>query len=126
MAITVLISVIIAFCFQYMIFGSEKAKDRYASYMQASTNITSSFSEYVKGMAEVKLFGKSGGMLKSLENHLDESLRWEITNYKKASFPMSMYKSMILSLLTFVVPVGGLLIWNNPTESTVLAVINSR
>ena len=123
MAITVLISVIIAFCFQYMIFGSEKAKGRYASYIQASTNITSSFSEYVKGMAEVKLFGKSGGMLKSLENHLDESLRWEITNYKKASFPMSMYKSMILSLLTFVVPVGGLLIWNNPTESTVLAVI---
>lgn len=123
MAITVLISVIIAFCFQYMIFGSEKAKGRYASYMQALTNITSSFSEYVKGMAEVKLFGKSGSMLKSLENHLDESLRWEITNYKKASFPMSMYKSMILSLLTFVVPVGGLLIWNNPTESTVLAVI---
>lgn len=36
---------------------------------------------------------------------------------------MSMYKSMILSLLTFVVPVGGLLMWNNPTESTVLAVI---
>ena len=123
MAITVLISVIIAFCFQYMIFGSEKAKGRYASYMQASTNITSSFSEYVKGMAEVKLFGKSGGMLKSLENHLDESLQWEITNYKKASLPMSMYKSIILSLLTFVVPVGGILIFDNPTGDTVLAVI---
>ena len=123
MAITVLISVIIAFCFQYMIFGSEKAKGRYASYMQASTNITSSFSEYVKGMAEVKLFGKSGGMLKSLENHLDESLHWEITNYKKASLPMSMYKSIILSLLTFVVPVGGILIFYNPTGDTVLAVI---
>lgn len=123
MAFTVLISVIIAFFFQYMIFGSEKAKSRYASYMQSSTNITSGFSEYVKGMAEVKLFGKTGGMLKSLENYLDESLRWEITNYKKASFPMSMYKSMILSLLTFVVPVGGFLLWNNSTESTVLAVI---
>ena len=123
MAFTVLISVIIAFFFQYMIFGSEKAKSRYASYIQSSTNITSSFSEYVKGMAEVKLFGKTGGMLKSLENYLDESLRWEITNYKKASFTMSMYKSMILSLLSFVVPVGGFLLWNNPTESTVLAVI---
>lgn len=123
MAFTVLISVIIAFFFQYMIFGSEKAKSRYESYIQSSTNITSSFSEYVKGMAEVKLFGKTGGMLKSLENYLDESLRWEITNYKKASFPMSMYKSMILSLLSFVVPVGGFLLWNNPTESTVLAVI---
>ena len=123
MAGTVLVSVVIAFAFQFMIFGSGSAKERYASYMKASGNITSSFSEYIKGMAEVKLFGKAGGMLKSLENHLDESLRWEITNYKKAAFPMSMYKSMILSLLTFVVPAGGLLIWNNPAESTVLAVI---
>lgn len=123
LAITVFASVVLAFIFQFMIFGSESAKERYASYMKASGNITSSFSEYIKGMAEIKLFGKAGGMLKSLENHLDESLNWEITNYKKASFPMSMYKSIILSLLTFVVPVGGLLIWNNRTESTVLAVI---
>ena len=123
LAITVFASVVLAFMFQFMIFGSESAKERYASYMEASGNITSSFSEYIKGMAEIKLFGKTGGMLKSLEAHLDESLNWEITNYKKASFPMSMYKSIILSLLTFVVPVGGLLIWNNRTESTVLAVI---
>ena len=98
MAITVLLSVFIAFTFQYAIFGSESAKANYASYMKASNNITSSFSEYVKGMAEVKLFGKSGGMLRSLEMYLDESLGWEITNYKKAYFPMSMYKSMILLL----------------------------
>lgn len=123
MAVTVLISIIIAFCFQFMIFGSKKAKSRYASYMQASACITSSFSEYVKGMAEVKLFGKSGGMLKSLESHLDESLRWEITNYKKAALPMSMYKSIILSLLTFVIPVGGILILGDPGSDTVLAVI---
>ena len=123
MAVTVLVSVVIAFFFQYMIFGSEKAKGRYASYMKASTNITSSFSEYVKGMAEVKLFGKSGGMLKSLENYLDESLQWEIINYKRSAFFMSMYKSVVLSLLTFVVPVGGLLIITDPTSHTVLSVI---
>ncbi|MDI3075879.1 ABC transporter ATP-binding protein/permease [Clostridioides difficile] len=123
MAFTVLISVVIAFAFQYIIFGSENAKGRYASYMKASTNITSSFSEYVKGMAEVKLFGKTGGMSKSLENHLDECLGWEITNYKRAAFFMSIYKSIILSLLTFVVPVGGLLVLKNPTGETLLAVI---
>ena len=71
----------------------------------------------------MKLFGKVGGMLRGLENYLDESLRWEITNYKKASLPMSMYKSIILSLLTFVVPVRRLLIWNNSTKPTILAVI---
>lgn len=123
MAITVLVSAVIAFLFQFMIFGSKSAKESYESYMKASGSITSSFSEYIKGIAEVKLFGRAGSMLKSLEKNLDESLHWELTNYKKASFPMSMYKSMILSLLTFVVPVGGLLIWNSPTESTVLSVI---
>jgi len=123
MAITVLVSVVIAFLFQFMIFGSKSAKESYESYMKASSNITSSFSEYIRGIAEVKLFGRAGSMLKCLEENLDESLHWELTNYKKASFPMSMYKSMILSLLTFVVHVGGLLIWNSPTESTVLSVI---
>ena len=58
-----------------MIFGSESAKEQYASYMKASNNITSNFSEYIKGMAEVKLFGKAGGMLRGLEKYLDESLR---------------------------------------------------
>ena len=40
MAITVFVSVLIAFLFQYMIFGSESAKEQYASYMKASNNIT--------------------------------------------------------------------------------------
>lgn len=36
---------------------------------------------------------------------------------------MSMYKSIILSLLSFVVPVGGFLIFKNPAGDTVLSVI---
>ncbi len=123
MAITVLISVVLAFFFQALIFGGEKAKERYANYMKLSADITGHFSEYVKGMAEVKLFGRAGGISKNLEHSLDGCLDWEITNYKRSAFFMSMYKSIILSLLSFVVPVGGFLIFKNPAGDTVLSVI---
>lgn len=123
MAFTVLISVIIAFIFQFMVFGGEKSKGRYENYMKLSANITGNFSEYVRGMAEVKLFGRVGKISKSLEKNLEECLDWEITNYKRSAFFMSMYKSIILSLLTFVIPVGGFLIFKNPVGDTVLAVI---
>ena len=123
MAITVLISLVLAFFFQALIFGGEKAKERYANYMKLSADITGHFSEYVKGMAEVKLFGRAGGISKNLEHSLDGCLDWEITNYKRSAFFMSMYKSIILSLLSFVVPVGGFLIFKNPAGDTVLSVI---
>ena len=91
--------------------------------MKLSADITGHFSEYVKGMAEVKLFGRAGGISKNLEHSLDGCLDWEITNYKRSAFFMSMYKSIILSLLSFVVPVGGFLIFKNPLGDTVLSVV---
>lgn len=123
MAVTVLLSVLFAFFFQFLVFGGEKAKAAYGNYMRLSAGITGKFSEYVKGMAEVKLFGKSGEISKGLEDNLDDCLAWELKNYKKSAFYMSMYKSLILSLLTIVVPVGGIMILFQPDGSTVLSVI---
>lgn len=74
MAITVLISVVLAFFFQALIFGGEKAKERYANYMKLSADITGHFSEYVKGMAEVKLFGRAGGISKIWSTALTDVL----------------------------------------------------
>lgn len=123
MAFAVLFSVVLAFFFQFMVFGGEKAKATYGDYMRLSADITGKFSEYVKGMAEVKLFGRTTGISKGLEDNLDECLAWELKNYKKSAFFMSMYKSLILSLLTIVVPVGGFLILSNPDGTTVRSVI---
>lgn len=123
MAFTVLIAVVFAFVFQFMVFGGEKSKGRYEQYMKLSADITGGFSEYVKGMAEVKLFGRSGGISKNLEKNLDECLDWEVINYKRSAFFMSMYKTIILSLLTFVVLAGGFLILKNPVTDTMLEVI---
>ncbi|MGI5172228.1 ABC transporter ATP-binding protein [Treponema sp. OMZ 840] len=125
MACTVFLAVVIAFSFQALIFGGEKAKERYSDYMKRSADITGNFSEYVKGMAEVKLFGRAGGISKNLEHSLDKCLDWEITNYRNSAFFMSMYKTISLSLLAFVIPAGGFLILQNPSGDTVLAVVTA-
>lgn len=123
LAITILIASIIGFSFQFMIFGGSKSKQIWADISRASANTTGTFSEYVKGMAEVKLFGKIGSITRTLENNIKEYLTWEVESYKRSAVAMSMYKSIILSLLTFVLPVGIYLILKNPTGNMVLSVL---
>lgn len=123
LAITILIASIIGFSFQFMIFGGSKSKQIWADISRASANTTGTFSEYVKGMAEVKLFGKIGSITRTLENNIKEYLTWEVESYKRSAAAMSMYKSIILSLLTFVLPVGIYLILKNPTGNMVLSVL---
>ncbi len=123
LALTVVISVIIGFLFQVLIFGGSRSNQIWADLTRTSMNITAAFSEYVRGMAEVKLFGKAGSITKTLENHIKECLGWEIKSYKCASFAMSMYKSIILSLLTFVLPVGIFLIKKEPDSKTILSLL---
>lgn len=123
MALTALLCVLTAFFLQFMVFGGEESKGRYEQYMKLSADITGNFAEYVRGMAEVKLFGRVGGITGNLEKNLDACLDWEIKNYKRSAFLMSMYKTLILSLLTFAVPVGGLLICKDPSEDTLLSVL---
>ncbi|WP_029410183.1 ABC transporter ATP-binding protein [Treponema pedis] len=123
LALAVILSIAAGFFFQFSIFGGEKAKQIYADVTQSAQNITGAFSEYVKGIAEVKLFGKTHGMTKTLEKYIDDYEFWEVTSYKRAAFNMTMYKSIGLSLLTFVLPAGGFLITYSPTGDTVLSVL---
>lgn len=125
LALTVLFSVIAAFCFQFMIFGGEKAKRIYTDFAKSSMSITAAFSEFIRGIADVKIFGKASGMTADLEKHIDGYLFWEISGYKRSAFFMSMYKSISLSILTFVLPVGGLLIVFQPSGETVLSVLTA-
>jgi len=74
--------------------------------MRPSTKMTGAFSEYVRGMAEVKLFGRAGAVTNALKQHIAAYMGWEIKSYKNSAFAMSMYKSIVLSLLSVALPVG--------------------
>ena len=91
--------------------------------MQSSAKVTGAFSEYVRGMAEVKLFGRAGSVTNALKQHIAAYMGWEIKSYKKSAFAMSMYKSLVLSLLSAALPVGVWLLARNPSRELILSVL---
>lgn len=123
LSITVVLSIILAFAFQWLVFGGKKGKQIWADFGKSSQNLTSAFSEFVRGISEVKLFGKMGSIQNSLSDHIKEYLKWETKSYKRSAIPMSMYKSVVLSLLTFALVVGIIIIHGNPTHENLLAVL---
>lgn len=123
LALTVLLAIVAAIILQMTVFGGKKAKQLWVDVASASKNMTGAFSEYVKGMAEVKLFGLTGTVTRGLDENINLYRTWELRQYKRTALPMGAYKTIVLSLLTFVLPVGILLITQNPGTGTLLAVL---
>ncbi|MGL6199218.1 MAG: ABC transporter ATP-binding protein [Lachnospiraceae bacterium] len=123
LALSVFLAVVAAITLQMLVFGGKKLKQLWVDVAAASQNVTGAFSEYVKGMAEVKLFGLTGSVTRGLEQNIDNYRKWELRQYKRSALPMSAYKTIVLSLLTFVLPVGIILMVNNPSAETMIAVL---
>lgn len=123
LALTVIVTILAALALQMSVFGGEKAKKLWADVAAASQNMTGAFSEYVKGIAEVKLFGLTGTMNRGLEENINSYRTWELKSYRRSAAPMSAYKAVVLSILTFVLPVSILLLSQNPAPEILMAVL---
>ncbi len=122
LALTVFVSVVVAVAMQLSVFGT-KFQKIWADILASDQKITGAFSEYVTGMAEVKLFGLTGKITRSLEKNIQNYSNWEQMSYRKSAVPMGLYKSIILSMLSFILPVGILLMTQNPAPETLLSVL---
>ena len=123
LAAAVVAAIIAGFFFQMLVFGGNKVKTIMMEVTQSSAKMTGAFSEYVRGMAEVKLFGRAGSVTNALKQHISAYMGWEIKSYKKSAFAMSMYKSLVLSLLSAALPVGVWLLARNPSRELILSVL---
>ena len=123
LAAAVVAAIIAGFFFQMLVFGGNKVKTIMTAVTQSSTKMTDAFSEYVRGMAEVKLFGRAGAVTNALKQHIAAYMGWEIKSYKNSAFAMSMYKSIVLSLLSVALPVGVWLLARNPSKELILSIL---
>ena len=123
LAAAVASAIIAGFFFQMLVFGGNKVKTIMTAVTQSSTKMTGAFSEYVRGMAEVKLFGRAGAVTNALKQHIAAYMGWEIKSYKNSAFAMSMYKSIVLSLLSVALPVGVWLLARNPSKELILSIL---
>ena len=123
LAAAVVAAIIAGFFFQMLVFGGNKVKTIMMEVTQSSAKMTGAFSEYVRGMAEVKLFGRAGAVTNALKQHIAAYMGWEIKSYKNSAFAMSMYKSIVLSLLSVALPVGVWLLARNPSRELILSIL---
>ena len=123
LAAAVVVAIIAGFFFQMLVFGGNRVKTIMMEVTQSSAKMTGTFSEYVRGMAEVKLFGRAGAVTNALKQHIAAYMGWEIKSYKNSAFAMSMYKSIVLSLLSVALPVGVWLLAHNPSKELILSIL---
>ncbi|MFC4601894.1 ABC transporter ATP-binding protein [Cohnella hongkongensis] len=109
MALVLLIPIAASFWLQARMFTSEAGQQAYRDFQFAVEEMNATGVEYVRGMPAVKVFGITADSFltfkQAVTKYRDISLR--ITYLCKVSY--SLFFVMVISLFTFVVPVGILL-----------------
>lgn len=109
MALVLLVPMIIGFWLQSSIFRNERGRQAYRDFQRAIEEMNSTGVEYVRGMPAVKVFGITADSFltfkQAVTRYRDISLR--ITDLCKTSY--GMFFIIIISLVTFIVPIGILL-----------------
>ncbi|WP_063563860.1 ABC transporter ATP-binding protein [Paenibacillus sp. O199] len=109
MALVLLVPMIIGFWLQSSIFRNERGRQAYRDFQHAIEEMNSTGVEYVRGMPAVKVFGITADSFLTFKQaatrYRDISLR--ITDLCKTSY--GMFFIIIISLVTFIVPIGILL-----------------
>ena len=123
LALAVVLAAIGACALQLSVWGGGRGQEILTGMAAVSGQMTGAFSEYVRGIAEVKLFGLTGTVTHGLSEATKKYGSWEMRLYKRVTPFYEGYKTIILSLLAVVLPVGTLLIFQNPGNSSVLLAV---
>jgi len=105
-----------------MLFG-EDAKKMVTRYHDALENINASAIQYVRGMPAVKLFGQT---VRSFRRFHDDMIRYrDFVTAWTDSFQNGylLFKTILASFLTFILPVGVLLLSREPDNVTLALTI---
>ena len=123
LALAVVLAAVGACALQLSVWGGGRGQEILTGVATVSGQMTGAFSEYVRGIAEVKLFGLTGTITRGLSEATKKYGSWEMRLYKRVTPFYEGYKTIILSLLAVVLPIGTLLIWRNPGNSSVLLAV---
>ena len=117
LALAVTLAVIGGCALQFSVWGGNHGQEILTGLATVSGQMTGAFSEYVKGIAEVKLFGLTGTVTRSLDDSTKKYGVWEMRMYKRVAPFYEGYKTIILSLLAVVLPISTVLIYRDPGNS---------
>lgn len=114
LTLTIVLALAAAFLIQFSAFGGKKGQKIWTDLNRSSTELDASFSEYVSGMEEEKIFGRPEAAAKRLTEVIEKNRRhWQV--YLKRVTPVyGAYKTITLSVLAFLLATGCVLLYQNP------------
>lgn len=120
LAVVVLVVIVAAFLIQFSAFGGEKGKGIWTNMNQAATDLDAEFLEYIRGIEEEKIFGNTKVAAERLTGVIETHKKAMLSYLKRVTPIFGAYKTIILSLLAFIVLGGIALIRLNGADPSLL------
>ena len=114
LTLTVVIALILAFVIQFSAFGGKRGQKIWADLNRSSTELDASFSEYVSGMEEEKIFGQPDAAAQRLTGIVEKNRRHWLAYLRRVTPIYGAYKTITLSVLAFILATGCVLLYLNP------------
>lgn len=116
LALTIFIALVLAFLIQFSAFGGKQGQKIWSDLNRSSTELDAAFSEYVAGMEEEKIFGRSETAARRLTGLVEKNREhWKV--YLKRVTPIfGAYKTITISVLAFLLVSGCALLYLHPGD----------
>ena len=117
LAIVLFAALAAAFAIQFTAFGGKRGQRNWANINRAQTDLDAGFSEYVAGMQEEKIFGGSRAACARLARVIDQTRDYYAVYLKRVTPIFGAFKTVTLSVLSFVLIAGAVLIAGDPGDA---------
>ncbi|WP_353094908.1 ABC transporter ATP-binding protein [Tissierella praeacuta] len=116
MTIVCIIGFILSMVMQASMMFGRKAQNTMKAYFDAQERIHSSAIQYVRGIPVVKIFGQTVFSFKKFHNDLIAYRDWAVAYCDKFENGMAVFTVVLNSFLTFILPVGLLIMSGDPNN----------
>ncbi|AOT72016.1 ABC transporter ATP-binding protein [Geosporobacter ferrireducens] len=114
MALACAVPIIAAYLLQSIVFYGEKGKAAMKQHHDALEQMNAAGVEYVRGMPAVKVFGLTAKTFLSFHHAITDFRDWAVEYTKFCKRPYIIFMTILTSILSFILPVGILLLSRQP------------
>lgn len=122
LAVVCLACIVVSIVLQYANFMGKTAREFTAHYFDTQEQMSASAVQYVRGMPVVKIFGQSVRSFRHFHNEIQEYKKWALKCCDTYEWGMIVFTVLLNSIVTFIIPVGLLLLSGQPHNMALAAV----
>lgn len=120
LSLTIFAALTLAFMIQFSAFGGKRGQKIWSDLNRSSTELDAVFSEYVAGMEEEKIFGRPEAAARRLTGLVEKNKKHWKAYLKRVTPIFGAYKTITISVLAFLLPVGCFLLYRNPGDHALM------